>query len=288
MSDSQFGSCSGRGRLPSGESANPLPLVIAIHGGSYTSAYFDVPGYSLLDRAEKNGIPIIAIDRPGYGATPAMPPAEASIAGQARWLVPALLDIWQQHGAGRTGIFLIGHSIGGAIAASIASEPGELPLIGLAVSGVGLRTPTEHGPMWAALPDTPSVNLPMPVKDQVMFGPPGSFDTAVMPGITHGADAPAPKAELLDIVGDWQRRLPDVLGKIIVPVHYRQAEVDHLWIVDQAQIEGFAAAFTKAPYVDARMVPATGHCMDFHHIGPALQLQQLSFALQCAVEAAAR
>ena len=43
------------------------PLIVAIHGGTYTSAYFDVPGYSLLDRADASGVPIIAPDRPGYG-----------------------------------------------------------------------------------------------------------------------------------------------------------------------------------------------------------------------------
>lgn len=44
-----------------------LPLVVAVHGGGYTSAYFDVPGYSLLDRAAGLGVPVIAVDRPGYG-----------------------------------------------------------------------------------------------------------------------------------------------------------------------------------------------------------------------------
>jgi hypothetical protein len=33
------------------------------------------------------------------------------------------------------------------------------------------------------------------------------------------------------------------------------------------------------------MIRDTGHCMDFHTVGPALQLQQLGFALQCAAQA---
>lgn len=35
----------------SGDGNQDVPLVVAIHGGGYSSAYFDVPGYSLLDRA---------------------------------------------------------------------------------------------------------------------------------------------------------------------------------------------------------------------------------------------
>ncbi len=275
---------SGRHRIPADRSTGAMPLVVAIHGGSYTSAYFDIPGYSLLDRAAALRVPIAALDRPGYGDSRPMSPAEATIAGQAQHLVPALGEIFARHGDGCAGIVLIGHSIGGAIAATIASAPGDLPLIGLAVSGVGLRTPPEFGPMWASLPDEPFVELPLPLKDQVMFGPPGSFDAAV-PVLTHAADAPAPRAELIDIVGDWQKRVGDVLSRIAVPVHYRQAEFDHLWTVDEGEVSGFAAALSAAPRVDAAMMRGTGHCIDFHHVGAALQIQQLGFALQCAAEA---
>lgn len=55
------------GRTNIGEDFTPAdgaPLVVALHGGTYTSEYFDIPGYSLLDRASAEGIPVIAIDRP--------------------------------------------------------------------------------------------------------------------------------------------------------------------------------------------------------------------------------
>jgi pimeloyl-ACP methyl ester carboxylesterase len=275
---------SGRHRIPADRPGGAFPLVVAIHGGTYTSAYFAIPGRSLLDRAAALRVPIVALDRPGYEDSTPLPPAEATIAGQARHLLSALGEIFARHGAGCSGIVLIGHSIGGAIAATIASDPGGLPIIGLAVSGVGLRTPAQFGPMWASLPDEPFVELPLPLKDQVMFGPAGSFDPSV-PVLTHAADAPAPRAELIDIVGDWQKRVGDVLGRIAVPVHYRQAEFDHLWVVDDNEVAGFAAALSVSPRVDAAMMRGTGHCIDFHHVGGAFQVQQLGFALQCAVEA---
>lgn len=281
---SLFGGLSGRHRLPPALLSPNLPLVVAIHGGTYTSAYFDVPGASLFDQAAANGIPIIAPDRPGYVDSPILPPGEGTVRAQAGVLTKALHDAWQRYGAGTRGIVLIGHSIGGAIAATIASEPGELPLIGLAVSGVCMNTPPEHKPMWESLPDLPIIALPDDAKAQFMFGPAGSFDPGMPARSTAVAGAGAPKAELVDIVSTWSQNAPSTLGRIRVPVHYRQAEVDHLWICGQAEVDSFARALANSPRVDAAMVRGTGHCMDFHHVGRSLQLQQLAFALQCAAQ----
>lgn len=287
MSGLLFDGWSGLSRIPVTPPSPGTPLVVAIHGGTYTSQYFDVPGYSLLDRAADNHIPIVALDRPAYGLTPAMPAGTATIAAQARHLMPALRQAWRQYGLGTSGMVLIAHSIGAAIAATIASAPEDLPLIGLALSGVGLRTPGTHRGMWETLPDTPMVEMPTPIKDQLMFGPPGSFDGAVMPAASHVANVAVPKAELVDIVSGWSDNVAATLGRIAVPVHYRQGEVDRLWIVDQQEVNGFAAALTASPRVDAALMHGTGHCMDFHAIAAAFQLQQLAFALQCGAEAPA-
>lgn len=285
---SLFAGLSGRHRRPEASTpAERTPLVVALHGGSYTSAYFDVPGASLFELAGTLGIPMLAPDRPGYGDSPLLDAAEQTIEGQAGLLHRALKDAWQRHGEGTRGIVLIGHSIGGAIAlntaARMAGETGGVPLLGVAVSGVCLRTPPEHKPMWESLPDVPKVDLPPPVKDEVMFGPPGSFDAALVRA-SDVANAPAPKAELVDIVSTWEARAPGLLARIDVPVHYRQAEIDKLWIMSQGEVDGFERALVNSPRVDAAMLRGTGHCIDFHHVGRALQLQQLAFALQCASE----
>src|SRR5690242_12471342 len=57
-----------------GTVAPDTPLIVALPGGTYTSEYFDIPRYSLLDRASALGVPVLAIDRPGYrGSTPVEP-----------------------------------------------------------------------------------------------------------------------------------------------------------------------------------------------------------------------
>jgi pimeloyl-ACP methyl ester carboxylesterase len=276
-------SISGRERLPS-KAAADAPLVIAIPGGTYTSVYFDVPGYSLLDRAAALGIPAIAIDRPGYVDSTPLPPKESTITRNAERLDDAIWQIWTRAGNGAPGIVLIGHSIGGAITVEIASRRPTWPLLGIAVSGVGLLTPPTDAETFAALPDIPMIDLPSQVKDQMMFGPSWTFSSD-MPERSHVADAPVPRAELTDITGSWSTRVRALAARVVVPVHYRQAAFDRLWIVDAEQVSGFGAAFSASPSVDARLFESAGHCIDFHRLGLAFHLDQLAFALRCSVRA---
>lgn len=258
------------------------PLIIALHGGTYSSAYFDVPGYSLMTRARALDLPIIALDRPGYGDTTPLAPHDATVAKNAEVLDGLIGNIWERYGRGHRGVFLIGHSIGGAITVSIAARQPAWPLLGIAVSGVGLVTPPESHDHWSALPDIPMIDLPAEVKDGVMFGPEWTF-SADMPARSHVADAPVPRAELIDIVSTWHSSVRDIASRVQVPVHYRQGEFDRLWITDAQQVQGFGAAFSASPVVDAELFKSAGHCIDFHRLGLAFQLEQLSFALRCAV-----
>ncbi len=258
------------------------PLIIAIHGGTYSSAYFDVEGYSLIERAAALGLPIIALDRPGYGDTTPLPPAEATIPRNAERLDSVIGDIWSRYGRGRSGVFLIGHSIGGAITVSIAARRPSWNLLGIAVSGVGMVTPPESLDHWSSLPDIPMIDLPSEVKDTVMFGPEWTFSSE-MPARSHSADAPVPRAELLDIVTTWHSSVKGMASQVQVPVHYRQGEFDRLWITDAQQVHDFGAAFTASPLVDARLCKSAGHCIDFHRLSLAFQLEQLAFAVQSTV-----
>ena len=272
----------GRRRLADRDAAADTPLIVAIPGGTYTSVYFDVPGHSLLDRAAALGIAVLALDRPGYaGSTPFAPP-DATIAKNAERLDEAIGKIWQAAGSSARGIVLIGHSIGGAITVEIASRRPSWPLLGIAVSGVGLTTPPADGERFSGLPPIPTIDLPPAIKDRMMFGPPWTYAPGT-PEASHVADAPVPRAELVDITHTWAPRVRELAAKVNVPVHYRQGEFDPLWITGEDQVRGFAAAFSAAPLVDARIFASSGHCIDFHRLGLAFQLEQLEFALRCTV-----
>src|ERR1700712_3691568 len=96
------------------------PLVIALHGGTYSSEYFDISGYSLLDRGAAAGVPVIALDRPNYVDSSPLESENSIILANATVLNVAIGEIWEQHGGDASGVVLIGHSIGGAVATGIA------------------------------------------------------------------------------------------------------------------------------------------------------------------------
>lgn len=253
------------------------PLVIALHGGTYTSEYFDIPGHSLLDRAEAAGLAVIALDRPNYAGSSELTSDGSIIGANADVLSVAIGEIWKQHGGDASGIVLVAHSIGGAIATEIAASQPSWPLRGLAISGCLVRVPAESRAAWEALPPILMIDLPTPLKDQVMFGPVGTYSDD-MPTASHRSNALVPRAELLDITGGWIERRADVCGKVTVPVFHRQGEFDALWVTSADEIEEFRAGFTSAASVDTALEAGSGHCIDFHLAGAQFQDAELAFA----------
>src|ERR1700722_9577807 len=105
---------SGRARVPGRVDAD-TPLIIALHGGTYTSMYFDVPGFSLIDQAAAQNIPILAVDRPSYGSSTQVADSESIIFTNAEVLDSLIAELWETYGTGTAGVVVIGHSIGGAV-----------------------------------------------------------------------------------------------------------------------------------------------------------------------------
>jgi pimeloyl-ACP methyl ester carboxylesterase len=269
------------GRTLSGKAAVPadggsdLPVVVALHGGSYSSEYFDVPGYSLLDRAGARGVAVVAVDRPGYGRSTPLTGTTDSIAATATVLletIPGLLAALELDGRP---VVLLGHSIGGAMALAMAAHDEGRLFSGLAISGVGERTLDASREAFGSFPRESVVDLPPEAKDGAMFGPPAGLG-ADMPAASRVADAPAPAAELVDINVLWHDRFPELAARVRIPVHARQAEFDALWT--KTGVDSFVGHFVASPHVDAAEVPGVGHCIDLHLAGAALQDQQLDFA----------
>lgn len=273
---------SGKSRIPSGAVVADRPLIVALHGGTYTSTYFDVPGFSLIDQAASLGIPIIAIDRPSYGASTRVDESDSIILKNAEVLNHLIAELWDIYGNGTAGIVLIGHSIGGAVTTALAARHPSWPLLGIAISGCLLEVPKESGGAWAALPDTYLVELPEPIKDFLMFGPEWTYDDT-MPQASHVANDQVPKPELIDITSTWIDNVRSTAAQVTVPVHARQGEFDNLWITDDRQVADFSAIFTAAPVVDAKLFRNAGHCIDFHRGSRAFQLEQLAFAIECCI-----
>ncbi|MFJ8864376.1 alpha/beta hydrolase [Streptomyces sp. NPDC102473] len=259
------------------------PLIVALHGGTYTAQYFDVAGTpegSFLDVATAHGYPVVAFDRPGYGGSTPLEPDANTFTRHAELLAGAVTQATARLAADR--VFLIGHSIGGMIALMIAAAYPGLPLIGVSATGMGAVIPSGGAAeALGSLPPDETVDLPYDERDGVMFGPPGTYGAE---GVrqAHGAYAPVPVRELVQAPAWPREHLPVVAPLVRVPVHNALAEFDALWHSSPENVARFAAMFSAAPFVDASVARGTGHCIDHHTLGIALHLRQLAFAAECA------
>lgn len=175
---------------------------------------------------------------------------------------------------------MISHSIGSAITVHIAARQPAWPLLGMALHGVNTVSPDHVVGAWHSMPPGVPVQFSPEQRRMFMYGPDGTFAPDAVDRAEISA-ATCPIEELLEIVGEWPRTAADLAGQVRVPVHYVLAEHEALWNADQSRVDDFAAMFTSAPRVDATLARGVGHNIDHHHLGRALQLQQLAFALTC-------
>ena len=255
------------------------PLIVALHGGGYSSAFFDVPGYSLLDRSAAAGCTAVALDRPGYGESTILF-GDAILEANAERLHTGIAELWDRDRCKAGGIFLVGHSIGGAIAILIAARERKWPLLGIAISGVGLTLPS-GGPVFAPNADAIRISVPEEQKNMRMFGPAGTYPEGAKEQL-RAANEPVIYREVFEINTLWPGYAREVCAQVQVPVYYRQGELDQVWAQGENEIGKVRDAFLNAPIMDAEIVKGAAHCIDFHNGGGAFQEGQIAFAMTCA------
>ncbi|CAB4943968.1 MAG: alpha/beta fold hydrolase [Actinobacteria bacterium] len=268
------------------ESASPLagaPLLVALHGGTYTGEYYRVAGSaagSYVEVANRNGLSMLVIDRPGYGDSDLLPEDENTFARQAELLDEAVGTILE--GLAPSAVVLVGHSIGGMIALELAARNPAWALAGVAVTGMGSRIPAGGAAeTLGSLPFEGVIDLPVPDREGVMFGPPGTF-TESAKADAQRSYAPTPFVELVRAPQWAAARLSEVAPGVQVPVHHGLAQFDALWDTSPEARDAFLAAFDSSVPVESSIIPGVGHSIDHHLRGAAVQLRQIAFALDCA------
>lgn len=253
--------------------------MLAIHGGGYTSRYFDVPGQSFLSFAAAAGYWTLAIDRAGYGAAQARTlPFDAQVpllADVARWLLA-------EAGPGLP-LFLHGHSIGGMLALLLAGAETGLPIVGLAMTGSGaVNHERAAAAIRARAASAESHNESTPdLRRRLMMGPDGSYDPAVA-AFDPERDVPSAVADLND-ASVWSEHFPAAAARCRVPVQFVVPEHDALWRADDAALSGVAALFAKAPFVEIRVQRMAGHAVELHRLARAHAYRILAFADECRI-----
>lgn len=267
---------------PAPDPAVGNPLLVALHGGTYTSEYFCIAGSShgsFVDIANRNGFAVLRVDRPGYGASDLLPEDQNTFARQAELLDAAIATMVSDVDAATS--VLVGHSIGGMIALEIAARQPDWGLVGVAVSGMGARIPAGGAAeQLAAIPLSGVVDLPVAEREPLWYGPGASVsEDAVI--AARSSFAPAPMVELKAAPQWAATRLDDVVAAITVPVHHTLAQYDSLWDTTPQARELFLSKFGPGQQVSSEIMPGVGHCLDHHVHGAALHYRQLAFAHQC-------
>lgn len=259
------------------------PLVVAVHGGTYTSEYYRVAGSpwgSFVDVATRNGCPVLTLDRPCYGASAAVPDQENTFAGQALILAAAVTELLPR--VGHSAAALVGHSIGGMVCLEMAALSPEWPLCAVAVSGMGARLRSDGmAPRLAAVSGTGLVDMPVPARELAMFGTPDTY-TAQARRAAAASYAPAPAVELQQAPRWAADRLTEVAAAVSVPVYDAIADADALWDSSDEALAAFVGLFPPGGAVRAERVRHSGHSIDHHLAAGWLQLRQIAFILEAA------
>ncbi len=268
------------GRFVPATNGQPRALLVALHGGTYSSKYFDTPSSALLEFCASSGYSIIALDRPGYGTATSVPFDQLSFDGQVPILRQALAEIWQRYGQQSAGMFLIGHSIGGMIALLLAAEKPHEHLLGMNMTGSGALYNEQTKVAFASLvSDEPTVMMDIAIKLRAMYGPEWSYP-AEQAQYDPQRDVPTAAIELAE-AQLWGVRLPGVAAQVRVPVQFIVPEYDHIWRPDAEALSHVADMFSAAPFVDVGVQRMAGHSVELHTLARAFYMKVLSFAEEC-------
>ena len=123
------------------EVRRPRAIVVALHGGAVTSAYFDSPGrprHSLLRTGAALGFTVMALDRPGHGSSASHADKMAS-AGRRVDLAYAAVDRLLAQRPRGAGLFLAAHSLGCVLAVRMAADERGAGLLGLEIGRASCR-----------------------------------------------------------------------------------------------------------------------------------------------------
>ncbi|MER7849417.1 alpha/beta fold hydrolase [Kitasatospora sp. NPDC096077] len=255
------------------EHRTPKAVILAVHGRGMRAAYFAGPAHpdtSLLTLAADLGYSVLALDRPGHGASAHRLPQGQLIADQAATLHAALTDYARAHPVG-AGVQLLAHSFGGKIALHLAAhwpDDPALPLLGADISGLAQH----YAPGAWERPDD------LAGGGRLNWGPLHLYP----PGTFHAARTlltPVPALESRELA-TWPRRFTALAARVRVPVRLTLADHEAWWRLDGAHRAALTAAF--APGL-ARLVTAhgAGHNLSLGHAARPYHLRALAFTDDC-------
>ncbi|AJE85504.1 LanU-like protein [Streptomyces albus] len=253
------------------EQGPPRATVVAVHGGGMSAGYFDGqahPEQSLMTLGAQLGYTVLSVDRPGYGSSAAWLP-EGLTLGEQAVVLHAALDDFRRHYAHGAGLFLLAHSLGGALVmATAAGAEADRALLGLDVSGCGHR--------YAVVPDQGRTTRRNTLRHwgPLRLYPPNTFATST------GLVAPVPAREAGELAR-WPELFAALAPRISVPVRLTFAEHEAWWRHGEQDLADLAAQLTASPRVLVERQPDAGHNISLGWAARAYHLRSLAFLEDC-------
>jgi pimeloyl-ACP methyl ester carboxylesterase len=259
-------------------------LIVALHGGSYSAGYWHYAygaGLSLLELGAELGFHVLALDRPGYGASHDFDPNRLGLDSQAEFVFDAI-DTWSIKNSFDGPVFVIGHSIGGIVSLLMASNERRARLSGIDVLGVPFRFPATDAGAEVNSWSTTGSHVPIPdekARKWLLFGPDGSF----------GAEAfefdstllrPMPVAEYRDALlmpAAWPRVLPEIQ----TPVQFTLAEFEVMQVASWDTLDEVRKLLCNSSNAVVHLQRASGHNASVHWIARAYHMRAVAFFEEC-------
>ena len=263
------------------EAAEPRAVVIAFHGGASTSAYFDCPGHprlSLLRTAPELGFTLVALDRPGYGAS-APYPDSMQRPGQRVALAYGAVDRMLGSNPRGAGLFVLAHSAGCELAVRMTADERaeQSEVLGLELAGTGLQYADSANEI---LKTATATQRPVGLRE-LLWQPAHLYPPEVLSGITNSSTGALYEATM---VKDWPRQdFPALAAQVRVPVQFSFAEHERVWKSDPEALAEIAAMFTAAPRFVVNEQVGAGHNLSLSVSAAAYHLRVLSFVEDCVV-----
>lgn len=262
------------------EADDPSAVVLALHGGGTTAAYFDCPGHpelSLLRSGPALGVTVLALDRPGYGASAPYPEAIETPAQRVDLAYRAVDAVLGTRARG-AGLFVLAHSNGCELAVRMAADAQHgADLLGLAMAGTGLRY---QAPARDILKDASPTNRPTGLRD-LLWSPTEAYPDDVLTGLTNSSSGARYEAAM---VRDWPRRdFPALAAQVRVPVHFTRAEHEQVWHCDDEALAEIAGLFGAAPRFTTHTQTGAGHNLSLSWAAEAYHRAVLAFVDECVL-----
>ena len=263
------------------EAAEPRAVVIAFHGGASTAAYFDCPGHprlSLLRTAPELGFTVVALGRPGYGAS-APYPDSMQRPGQRVALAYGAVDRMLGSNPRGAGVFVLAHSAGCELAVRMTADERaeQSEVLGLELAGTGLQYADSANEI---LKTATATQRPVGLRE-LLWQPAHLYPPEVLSGITNSSTGALYEATM---VKDWPRQdFPALAAQVRVPVQFSFAEHERVWKSDPEALAEIAAMFTAAPRFVVNEQVGAGHNLSLSVSAAAYHLRVLSFVEDCVV-----